>query len=356
MSMRLLTLEEAEQSSILKEYGLNCAPTDFSLLLGCNVSSYHYTSDGDGLKDRSCFWFTQTLNSLSSIYGFICNNKKDIYNLNIRSGGIRFCLPFSSLKDQNITYDNISILKEIEYGSYPSFMAPSTMQNTLEVLYMNKKLKRTGKKYTTDASGIYDYNKPFEIREFLEYEYCQKKYIRFTADKNSDGKILSDGTIVRNNKSYWISVEKVKWLYDENLDLLISKNVLFSGAQISNQKTLSSFYDSDIKWVIDNFIYFDIADNKNVETNYYFDFLDKSDHVRLANILTSPEFLNYGKTDDCNDFLLKILLAKYFDISFENVADVKKKLECYKDKINSFMDSMLDIVNEKEKNNLIRKR
>lgn len=354
--MTILTLEEAEKSKVLKDYGLNCAPTDFAIFLGCNVSNYHYTSEGINFKDRSCFWFVRTFDALSNLYGIICNNKKDVYSLNIRTGGYRFCLPFNFVDDSSLLCDVKNGIKEVEYGHYPSFIAPFAIQNTLELLYTNKKLKRTGKKYTADCSNIYDYNKPFQIREFFEYEYSKKKYIRFTADKNSDGKVLSDGTIVRCNHSYWISVENVKWLYDEELNLLISKNVLFSGAQISNNKKISSFLDSDIKWIIDNFIYYDITDNKNKEKNSSFDELDKSDYMRLSSILNSLEFINFGKKEIINDFLLKVLINKYFDIDDDNIDDIKRKLICYKDKVNCFIDNVLDIIDEQKSKEMIRKR
>ena len=42
------------QLDIIRRYGLECAATDFAILLGCLTCSLNYTSEGE----RACAWWT----------------------------------------------------------------------------------------------------------------------------------------------------------------------------------------------------------------------------------------------------------------------------------------------------------
>ena len=49
-----------KQLSILKEYGLKCALTDFAILLGADCSDNIFTSEGNQRSDRSCWYWTRS--------------------------------------------------------------------------------------------------------------------------------------------------------------------------------------------------------------------------------------------------------------------------------------------------------
>lgn len=47
---------------IIKKYGIKCAITDFSVLLGGYVANSIYTNEGTTGKDRTGWWWTKTPN------------------------------------------------------------------------------------------------------------------------------------------------------------------------------------------------------------------------------------------------------------------------------------------------------
>lgn len=213
---------------IFKKYGTNAAVTDFSILLGCGVTSDH-TSDSTfyDLDTRSADYFTKTKanNKIVAIssYGFEYNGEK---KLDDRFIGIRPIVKYSDIK--NSCYDEIlsdKNVKEVKFGEYPQTLCEKKTYNELEELYKKGMLKRSNKIYTTDSkiSG------QFKKQTHIEYEYNVNKYIRFIADRNIVRAKLSDEKNIEYNKAYWIKTEPIIWMIDEKENIAVSKRILISG-------------------------------------------------------------------------------------------------------------------------------
>lgn len=157
---------------ILKKYGLNCAITDFSILLGGLVEDDAYTTEGE----HSGFWWTETADLN---YGYVRAitpwGRSAFVKMNHRVVGARPVLPYSSISSvaSNKVRKQNGIL-EVEYGEYPQTVVPKGFAGTLERAYMNGTMNQTGKCYTTDSVSCQDIDTPFQARTHTEYEYNEK--------------------------------------------------------------------------------------------------------------------------------------------------------------------------------------
>ena len=223
-----------KQLSILRKYGTKCSITDFSILLGGYVSSYNYTIDGVKNENRTGWWWCDVADSSGHSIGN--NGYLNCYaNYFDRIGGARPAINYSSIFfNSTPVKNNLCDVLEVLYGEYPQMVATKEESILLDKAFKSQELAITGKKYTTDSTMIKNYDDTFQKRVFHEYEYMGNKYIRFIADENGYGKVLSDGRVVETNKAYWIKVERVEWLVDEKSDIALAKKILFSGVQFKN--------------------------------------------------------------------------------------------------------------------------
>ena len=139
---------------------------------------------------------------------------------------------------------------------------------------------------------------PFKPQVHEEYEYKGKRYIRVKANfddlgDSSEATTLSNGENYDNGDHVWVAVEPVKWIIDEQSQLLIAEKILFAGVQFQDvhKKTESvketsnpeellrkmierkfrgiDFETSDIKGFMDEYfskdLEQDIIKNKNIE-------------------------------------------------------------------------------------------
>ena len=234
------------QLDIISRYGKKCAITDFSILLGGYVSLYYYTSEGNTRKDRTGWWWTKTPYNNNAR---VVNDDGYSYwdHVNSRDGGARPALPYSSI--QMVSSNGVrgaSGIKETLYGEYPQTIVDENYSRELERAYNNGSLRTTGKNYTTDSVIYQDYDTNFRARAHTEYEYNGSKYIRFVGDSNGDGKVLSDGRIVKKGQVYWVRVEPITWLVDERANIALSKKLIFSGVQFNNRNYKGDFEKTDI--------------------------------------------------------------------------------------------------------------
>ena len=223
-----------KQLDILKKYGTRCAITDFSILLGGYVSDY-YTSEGNTRKDRTGWCWTKTPYDNGAR---VVDRRGDSRwgDVDGRSGGARPALLYSSISSvsSHIVRGGNGIL-EVEYGEYPQTIVSEDFSKILEkafenMIYSNIEMKTTEKCYTTDSVGYLDTDTPFQPRTHTEYEYNGRKYIRFVADSNCNGMVLSDGRKIEEGTAYWVEVEPIVWLVDEKEDIALSKkNSFFRG-------------------------------------------------------------------------------------------------------------------------------
>ena len=264
----LLSIKQVQrdnQIEVFKKFGTKSEITDFAILLGGKAKK-EITKENK--REYTGRWW------LKNIY----QNK---YLMLISFGGTlylerpdeRICCGRPITKYSEIEYlsknkirNNNEVL-EVEYGEYPQTIVPEKFSEKLEKAYNEGMLKTTGNKYTTDSAIWDEFHKDFYPRTHIEYEYNNKKYIRFVADLNSNRNELSDERTIKEDNSYWISVEPIKWIIDEKEDIAISKKLLFSGIQYSYGSEYYGDYENcNIKKFMNNYFEKEIKPKK-IKTN-----------------------------------------------------------------------------------------
>ena len=249
---------------IIGDYGLICAVTDFSILLGICSEENNRTWKGDNLKYRTGYWWTKSPDTDYDAYIIQADGNINCCKIESRVCGARPVLPYSSI--QLISSNGVrgtNGIKEIEYGEYPQIVVDENYSKELEKAYNDGSLRTTGKKYTTDSIFYEDFKQGFIPRNHTEYEYKGSKYIRFVGDKNGDGEVLSDGRKVQCGCTYWVRVEPITWLIDEKADLALSKKIIFSGIQFNHSRDHEGDFDkTDIKQFMDNYFSKEIVTDK----------------------------------------------------------------------------------------------
>ena len=312
LDFTFLTQEQCfghKKLDILKKYGTRCAITDFAILLGGYVDRDYYTEEGESLINRTGWWWTKTPygNNASAVdsIGSLC------WSFVIEFiGGARPAITYSAISNLVSNRKIVNDILEVEYGEYPQTIVSEDFSKTLEKAYLNKKINHTRKSYTSVSDIYQDKDMPFQEKTHTEYEYNGRKYIRFVGDSNRRGKYLSDGRIIEEGNVYWIEVEPIKWLVDEDADIALSKNILFSGVQFKKEGNYNGdFSTTYIKKFMDTNFSKDIIPSK-VKTNtnvenikrinpYNFDYESVSEEDIIRGMVESniAVFL-HGKSSD----------------------------------------------------------
>lgn len=304
------------QLEIIKRYGTKAAITDFAILLGGKVSSDDYTSEGNTKKNRTGWWWTQyvdpimysnTINSMQSslcgrVYGVDFKGEGVIPRRNARDIGIRPVVRYSSIANMARNEILVCGIKEVEFGEYPQTIISEDESEELETMYNSNVLLMTHKSYITDSVHNEDIKTKFMAKIHREYMYKENKCIRFVGNSNGNGNILSDGRKIEMNKPYWIKVEPVVWLVDEEADIALCKKIIASGVQFDNKEIYDGdFSKTNIKWFMDYDLSKDIIPSlvselplddsktkKNKIINLYdFDFREQSDEDMLKGVIES---------------------------------------------------------------------
>jgi len=239
---------------IFKKLGNRASMTDFSVLLGIlNFNS--------GIKYCSYWTKSKSLGgSVKSIDGI--NGALMSVNETNRSIGARPVINYSLIKNGAKEVGKRKGIKIVEYGEYPQMLENDTMAGHLENIYKNGTLKQTGKIYTTDSTYSNDNTAPFKENKFIEYEALNYKYIRFVPDMYCFGKRLANGKILAPCSAYWIKVLPLRWLVDEENNIALSENVIFSGIQFCDKPNYDgNFYKTNIKKFMDNYFSKEIVNN-----------------------------------------------------------------------------------------------
>lgn len=251
-----------EKLSVLKRYGTLCGITDFSILLGGEVSQSLSTKEGE----YTCSWWTKSFHDDENVR-VVCEDGTSDYECVIAQGdGARPVVTYSSISDivSNKVRNKNKVI-EVEYGEYPQTVVSSSVAEGLEHAYLNNGLKKTGKVYNANISYI---NNTLQVNQFVEFTYNGKKYIRFNNTTNDNGCVLSDGRTVQCNTVYWVEVEPIKWLIDGKADLAISKKCLFSGIKFNNQNNRDcGFEQAEIYMFMNNYFSKDIVPIFTKENN-----------------------------------------------------------------------------------------
>ena len=226
-------MDDNGQLEVMEKYGTKVALTDLAVLLG------GYVTDGDDRTFENDL--TGTSWSASSDYTSVIfvndfgDNDWDFpYN---RGHSVRPAVSSSEASKVTPSGERVieSGIRVAEYGEYPQTVVDKKTSEKLEELLESNSLHPTGKNYTFDAVDIYDDDTAFKAASYPEYELDGKKYIRVPGRPDGDGRKLSTGERVEEEKNYWVEVQPIEWLMDKS-GWMVSKKCLFAGIQFGTKK------------------------------------------------------------------------------------------------------------------------
>lgn len=264
--------DSERQLDVLKKYGTKSAITDLVVLTGGYIddSCSFMAPDDDTLTGRTGWTWTQ------SSYGD--GDVRDVYEDGcrfwdyscLRSGAVRPALLSSSLI-HNISPNRVRGYNgtfEVEFGEYPQNAADSRMQDELERAYNRGAVRTTGKDYTFDSRKYDDYDYSISPVSYNELEYQGEKYIRIKANSAFVGRSfkLSNGIECVDGNFFWVKVEPVKWLIDENTGTLVSKKGLVSGIRFNtkDRRYDGDFSRTEMKSYLDTYMSKDMFKNVTI--------------------------------------------------------------------------------------------
>lgn len=275
--LTLLTLEQADSTKeleVLKKNGKKMLVTDFSILLGANVSKVNNLDSLSGarfleaLKDRTGPYITSSaINVLDGIIYLInLEGNQAVVKSSERSFCIRPAIKYDNLDNYSSNiFTSGNGVKEIEFGEYPQTAVTNSLNSELENLFNTNSLNSTGKSYTTDSSAWNDLEPNFIPLNHKEFEYNGKKYIRVISSDAIHGNkkiYLNNGFSLENleAKPVWIEVEPIRWLVDEKSKTLVCKKGIASGIQFNDLGNDKEFEITNIKLFMDNHLSREILD------------------------------------------------------------------------------------------------
>ena len=271
--LTILTREQIygkDRLEIFEKYGEESAITDYAILQGGYYHYNNFTKEGKELKNRTGWYWTKTEYEKTSYEKKVIiiddSGEERCSGIFKRNVGIRPIVSFSEIKNKINSYKiNKFGVKEVEYGEYPQTIVSEEASKNLNHALSRNLLKETGKTYTGDLAQITNVTAPFTEKKYKEYEICGTKYVLFDDFKNYNvDRKLSDGRTIEEFKQYWLEVEPIKWLVDEEKDIAITKNIIAAGIPFSNKIEYEGNFDkTDIKEYIDKYLIKEIVSRKN---------------------------------------------------------------------------------------------
>ena len=249
--------------NILQKRGRTAEITDFSVLLGGAVNEH-----GGNRYERTGFYWTKSSSILNNVLVIGMDGTYRYAEPNERFEGARPVLPssYGQGKVQKKAKDGIV---EVEYGYYPQTAVSNEMQKVLESKYKGGELVKTGNRYTTDSSKSSQTDKKFSPKQYEEFEYNGKRYVRIVANSvyKDERFTLSNGMQYKTGDIVWVEVEPVKWLIDEKAGIMITDKIIFSGIQFKHDGVYHNkeeFVHTDIKQFIDRYFAAELVQPRNI--------------------------------------------------------------------------------------------
>ena len=160
----------------------------------------------------------------------------------------------------------------IEYGFYPqSFVNPRTEADIIQQLdeMYKKKEGKTGNVYTFNKHPVVDtYGTTHPAKKFLpwkhfEYELDGNRYVR--VQSKMDNLFIGN----HKNEKYWIKVEPIEWLLDEETGQMIARRALLSGISIiaTNGDYDGNFKQSQLYHYLNTYFAEEIKQNNHLCTH-----------------------------------------------------------------------------------------
>ena len=264
----------SDKLEILEKRGTKAAITDFSILLGAYVSDNNHIENDNSLEGRTGYYWTKSDDGDNDARVVFDNGTRYDSFVDIRNGGARPALPFSSIgsiptNGESGKRGRDGIL-EVEYGYYPQKAVSKDMQERLERAYRSGSISRTRNSYTTDSRKYDAYDEKFLAKQHEEYEYNGKRYVRVEANSDFGGNdfTLSNGEKYKDGDNVWIEVSHVKWLVDESEKVMITDKLIFSGVQFNHTRDYHTrdFDKTDIKTFMDKYLSRDLEQSRGTIT------------------------------------------------------------------------------------------
>lgn len=178
----------------------------------------------------------------------------------IRGGGFRPASSFSLIKDLPNGVRGADGILRVKIGQYPQTIATELERKSLEKQFIDGTLKKTGHAYTFDSHSYDDYDEAFDPRTVIEYEWRGEKFVRVECLDSAPG-VLSNKEQAQTGKTYWVKVEPITWLVDEDEKIILSERVLFAGIQFDSSdsyngnfkktfahKYLNNYFAKEVRW------------------------------------------------------------------------------------------------------------
>lgn len=233
--LEISEIDGNKKCKIIEIYGAKCRVTDYAILLGCKVSEDEYVGEIKDYKNRVGLYGTKTRISKGWKDYMAHADYSDAF-----SGvtGIRPITSYKRLAETMHCYktERFGDLIEAMYCEQPRNIVDDTTGQALEELYSNGELSSTGKVYLSYFNQKFCDN---NYTKHVEYTYGNEKYIRMVCKNTffSDGRILSNGKEAEVNKPYWIKVEPIIWLIDEEHDMALTKEIIDAGVIYGHGKS-----------------------------------------------------------------------------------------------------------------------
>ncbi len=290
--LRLLTKEEAyiddeEETKttalevLRKRNNLSADNTDLTCLMGSytDADDTSYYNLQPNLSDKKFYYVNDDG----------CIEERENYNRFFAVRPVLYFLNSNAYRD-NLIYDKHRITR-LKYGEYPQYVLRESSNEEKILNELNKKLigqtlTKTGKTYCF----YYGVNgKRPSICYGTEYLYKEKKYMPFIATTSLDGDMyLSTGDDIDPYRIYWLKVEPITWLYDEDTHLFISEKTLVSGVGFEFVKKGKSFKSTEMYEFLNMHLKQDIIPSRIVEEN-------KSSLLDSSEPLKKYVYKRYGK-------------------------------------------------------------
>lgn len=230
MDFFLLRLDQIKGDnclSIFKKMGYSADYTDFAFLLGGKYGK----------------WWTMT----PDYYGPIAigrNNYSECEASRNIQVGVRPAVKYSAIAQfcKNKRQNAFGVT-EVEFGEYPSTVFDDNDNDSLIASYYANRIPLTGKVYRI-ANPVVGYGQT-DVRTYPEFDYKGGKIIEITSSTIETDDLLTNGNNVRRGYPYFLKIEPIVWLVDEEADLAISKNIVFAGVKFNAMSGYYSFEEFD---------------------------------------------------------------------------------------------------------------
>lgn len=270
-----LTLPTAEQIfgpnelDIIKKVGTKAAITDFAILLGGYVSGKNFIYDINSLNHRTGWYWTKTEDEDYDALAVEQEGLECAHFINARDIGARPILPYTAITNTSLNQSKRPDgILEVEYGYYPQWAPSDDYQVLLEELFKTGAMTTLSDYITTDSRMHSEHDNDFEPQEHIIYEYNKIAYIRIKANPVSDNFTLSNGKTYERDDYVWIEISPVKWLIDEETNIAISENILFSGVQFDKESNYTGdFSETEINLYMNTYFIKDLFKIKDISQN-----------------------------------------------------------------------------------------